>query len=110
MHGQPHIRVLIRLLYASTCFEHYVLIIRRSKFDHTASGTTTPAGGRHVHRLTEDSLNLRTGRPPTGATMTPDAAQHNPDLLLMMMMMMMMIIIIIIIIIIMPDRNILREK
>jgi len=80
-----------------------VLIIRRSKLYHTASGTTTPAGGRPVHRLRENSLNLCTGRSPTVAT-TPDAAQHNPDLFMMMMMMMKIIIII------MPDRNILREE
>ena len=37
-------------LYASTCFEHYVLIIRRSKLYYTASGIVTPEGGRPVHR------------------------------------------------------------
>jgi len=31
----------------------------------TASGIITPIGGRPVHRLREDSLNLCTGRPPT---------------------------------------------
>ena len=45
----------ISLLYASTCFEHYVLIIRRSKLYYTASGIITPVGGRSVHRLREDS-------------------------------------------------------
>jgi len=59
------------LLYASTCFEHYVLIIRRSKLYYTVSGIMTPVGGRPVHRLRED-LNLYTGRPPTGV-MIPDA-------------------------------------
>ena len=29
--------IIINLLYASTCFEHYVLIIRRSKLYYTAS-------------------------------------------------------------------------
>jgi len=29
-----------------TCFEHYVLIIRRSKLYYTASGIITPIGGR----------------------------------------------------------------
>ena len=43
--------LIIMLLYASTCFEHYVLIIRRSKFYDTASGVITPVGGRPVHRL-----------------------------------------------------------
>ena len=37
------------LLYASTCFEHYVLIIRRLKLYYTASGIVTPVGGRPVH-------------------------------------------------------------
>ena len=38
------------LFHASTCFEHHVFIIRRSKFYYTASGVTTPIGGRPVHR------------------------------------------------------------
>ena len=42
---------IISLLYASTCFEHYVLIIRKSKLYYTASGIVTPVGGRPVHRL-----------------------------------------------------------
>jgi len=42
---------------SSTCFEHYVLIIRRSKLYYTASGITTPVGGPPV--------NLCTGRLPT---------------------------------------------
>ena len=60
---------IIRLLYAYTCFEHYVLIIRRSKFYYTAYGIITHVGGRPVHRLRADwsALNLCTGRPPTGA-------------------------------------------
>ena len=50
-----------------------VLIIRRSKLYYTASGIITPVGGRPVHRLREDSsLNLCTGRPPTGVII-PDA-------------------------------------
>ena len=54
---------IISLLYASTCFEHYVLIIRRSKLYYTASGIITTVGGRPVHRLGEhSSLNLCTGR------------------------------------------------
>jgi len=39
---------LISLLNASTCFEHYVLIIRRSKLYYTASGIITPVGGRPI--------------------------------------------------------------
>jgi len=34
----------MNLLYACTCFEHYVLIIRRSKLHYTASGIITPTG------------------------------------------------------------------
>jgi len=49
-----------------------VFIIRRSKLYYTASGNVTPVGGRPVHRLGEDSLNLCTGRPPTGV-MIPGA-------------------------------------
>jgi len=33
---------IISLLYASAYFEHYVLIIRRSKLYYTASGIITP--------------------------------------------------------------------
>jgi len=47
-----------KLLYASTCFEHYVLIIRRSKLYYTASGIITTVSGRPVHRLREDSWNV----------------------------------------------------
>ena len=39
----------ISLLHASTCFEHHVLIVRRSKLYYTASGVITPIGGRPVH-------------------------------------------------------------
>ena len=43
-----------------------LLIVRRSKLYYTASGIITPVGGRAVYRLGEDSLNLYTGRLPTG--------------------------------------------
>jgi len=56
-----------------------MLIIRRSKLYYTASGIITPVGGRPVHR---SSLNLRTGRPPTGVTI-PGALLYNFDLLMM---------------------------
>ena len=39
------------LFHASTCFEHHVLIVRRSKLYYTVSGIITPIGGRPVHRL-----------------------------------------------------------
>jgi len=44
------------LFQASTCFEHHVLVVRRSKLYYTASGIITPIGGRPVHRLREDWL------------------------------------------------------
>ena len=45
---------VMSLFHASTCFEHYVLIVRRSKLYYTASGIITPIGGLPVHRLRED--------------------------------------------------------
>ena len=48
----------ISLFHASTCFEHHVLIAKRSKVYYTASAIITPVGGRPVRRLREDSLNL----------------------------------------------------
>ena len=39
---------IISLLYVTTCFEHYVFIIRRSKLYYTASGIITLVGGRPV--------------------------------------------------------------
>ena len=45
----------IGLFHASTCFEHHVLIVRRSKIVLylycTASGIITHISGRPVHRL-----------------------------------------------------------
>ena len=38
-----------KFFHASTCFEHHVLIVRRSKLYYTASGIITPIGGRPVH-------------------------------------------------------------
>jgi len=43
----------ISLFHTSTCFEHHVLIIWRSKLHYTASGIITPVGSRPVHRLRE---------------------------------------------------------
>jgi len=48
----------ISLFHAFTCFEHHVLIIRRSKFYYTAAGIITPVDGRPVHRLREESSLL----------------------------------------------------
>ena len=35
---------IMSLFHASTCFEHHVLIVRRSKLYYTASGIITPIG------------------------------------------------------------------
>jgi len=42
----------ISLFHASTCFEHHVLFIRRSKLYYTASGIITPVGGRSIDDAT----------------------------------------------------------
>jgi len=43
----------VSLFHASTCFEHHVLIVRRSKLYYTASGIITlcrwPSRAQHVH-------------------------------------------------------------
>ena len=39
----------VSLFHASTCFEHHVLIVRRSKLYYTAFGIITPVGGGPVH-------------------------------------------------------------
>jgi len=46
----------ISLFHAYTCFEHHVLIIRRSELYYTASCIITPIGGRPVHRLREETI------------------------------------------------------
>ena len=51
---------IMSLLHASTCFEHHVLIVRRSKLYYTASGIITPIGGHPLHRLREDNFDLLT--------------------------------------------------
>jgi len=68
-----------KFIICLTCFEHYVLIFRRSKLYYTASGIVTPVGSCPVHRLRED---LCTGRPPTGV-MISDAVEYRFDLLMM---------------------------
>ena len=54
-------------MFRALCAHH-----QEVKVYYTASGIITPVGGRPVRRLREDSLNLNTGRPPTGV-MIPDA-------------------------------------
>ena len=50
-------------------FRAYVLIVRRAKLYYTVSGIIALIGGRPVHILREDSLNLCTGWPPIGVVM-----------------------------------------
>ena len=45
----------IYLLHSSTCFEHYMLIIRKLKCNDAASGIVLSVNGRPVHRLGENS-------------------------------------------------------
>jgi len=47
---------IMSLFQAFTCFEHHVLIIRRSKLYYTVSGIITHIGGRPMHRLREDTI------------------------------------------------------
>ena len=66
----------ISLFHASTCFEHYVLIVRRSKLYYTASGIITPIGSRPVHRLKEDFCSPLSTCVPDGhlqSVMIPNA-------------------------------------
>ena len=57
----------IRLLQSSTCFKHYMLIIRRLNCIDAASGIVLSVSDLPVHSLRENqfSLNLCTGRPLT---------------------------------------------
>jgi len=43
-----------KFIVCFTCFEHYVLIVRRSKLCYAACGIITHLDGSHVHRLRED--------------------------------------------------------
>ena len=57
---QPDAHLLhftIRPLQSSTCFEHYMLIIRRLNCIDAASGIALSFSGRPVHRLRESSLS-----------------------------------------------------
>ena len=47
-------------LYSSTCFEHYVLIIRRSKLHYTASGIVTLKQVSGLKLLKYNSINMST--------------------------------------------------
>ena len=65
-----------------TCFEHHVLIIRRSKLYYTASGIVTPVGGRPVHGLREDTKITKITKTKTVTfnrpqLMYPEPIKHN---------------------------------
>jgi len=62
--------IICLYMFRGLCAHHH----QEVKLYYTASGIITPVGGRPVHRLREDwySLNLCTGKPPTGV-MIPDA-------------------------------------
>ena len=73
----------VYLLHSSTCFEHYMPIIRRLNCIDAASGIVLSVNGRPMHRLGEFSPpNLCTGRPLTERTI-PDAASIQFNLLMM---------------------------
>jgi len=60
--------IICLYMFRALCAHH-----QEAKIVYTTSGIITPVGGRPVHKLREDSsLNLCTGRPPTGV-MIPDA-------------------------------------
>ena len=42
---------IMSLFHACICFEHYVLIVRRSELYYTASGISTTIGGRPVFSI-----------------------------------------------------------
>ena len=46
----------IRPLQSSTCFKHYMLIIRRMKCIDAVSGIVRSVSGRPVHRLKENGV------------------------------------------------------
>ena len=49
--------------HASTCFEHYVLIVRRSKVYYTASGIIIRIGGLPVHGMIPETVWYNFGLP-----------------------------------------------
>ena len=90
--GENLLYFTIYLLHSSTCFERYMLIIRRMNCIDLASGIVLPVSGRPVYRLGKNWLewahsnqfspNLCTGRPLTKSTI-PDAASIYFILLMM---------------------------
>ena len=70
------------LFHASTCFEHYVLIVRKSKSYYTASGIIELCRWPSSAQVERGSLNPCTGQPPIGV-MIPEPVQYDFDLLTM---------------------------
>jgi len=56
--GAQNFCFTIGLFHASTCFEHHVLIIRRSKLHYTASGIITLKQGIGLKLLKYNSINM----------------------------------------------------
>ena len=52
----------VSLFHVSKCFEHHVLIVRRSKLYYTVSGIITPAGGHPLHGTTTYRCDDTRGR------------------------------------------------
>ena len=55
-----HFRFTISLFHAFTCFEHYVLVIRRSKLYYTESGIVTLKQVSGLKLLKYNSINMST--------------------------------------------------
>ena len=60
--------IICLYMFRALCAHH-----QKVKLYYTAPDIITPVSGRPVRKLGEDSLNLRTGLPPTGV-MIPDGA------------------------------------
>ena len=75
----------IYLLHSSTCFEHYMLIIRKAELNLCSiwyRPVSQWPSGEQVGREMRFSPNLSTGRPLTVRTI-PDAASKHFSLLMM---------------------------
>jgi len=59
--------IICLYMFRALCAHH-----QEVKMYYTASSIVVPVGARPVRRFTEFSINLCTGRPPTGV-MIPDA-------------------------------------
>jgi len=57
-HNGQIVVLIISLLYASTCFEHYVFIIRGTKMYYTASGIITLKQVGGLKLIKYNSINM----------------------------------------------------